>query len=59
MVELLLVKDGTSSTEYLNSGPGSPSNSDWNPCSSVTDDGAVEIRWASYENGDRGDGKDD
>ena len=44
MVELLLVRDGTSSTDILNSGPGSPRSKDWNPPSSVMDDGAVEIR---------------
>lgn len=59
IVELLLVKEGTSSTDILNSGPGSPINNDWNAFSSVTDDGAVEIRCVSYEKGDRGDGKDD
>jgi hypothetical protein len=47
MVELLLVREGTSSTDILSSGPGSPRRSDWNPPSSVIDDGAVDMRWVS------------
>lgn len=47
MVELLLLREGTSSTDILSSGPGSPSSSDWNPPSSVMDDGAVDMRWVS------------
>jgi len=59
IVELLLVKEGTSSTDILTSGPGSPKRRDWKAFSSVIDDGAVEMRWASYENGERGDGNDE
>ncbi len=59
VVELLLVNDGTSSTDILNSGPGSPNNSDWKAFSSAIEEGAVEIRWVSYEYGERGDGNDD
>lgn len=59
IVELLLVREGTSSTDILNSGPGSPSRRDWKPPSSAIDEGAVDIRCVSYENGERGDGKDD
>ena len=47
MVELLLVREGTSSTDILNSGPGSPSSNDWNPPSSAMEDGAVDMRWVS------------
>lgn len=47
IVELLLVREGTSSTDILNSGPGSPSSSDWKPPSSAIDDGAVDMRWVS------------
>jgi hypothetical protein len=43
IVELLLVRDGTSSTDMRSSGPGSPIKRDWNPFSSVMDEGAVEI----------------
>jgi len=56
MVELLLVRDGISSTDIRTSGPGSPINNDWK-LSSVTDEGAVDMRWASYDIGDLGDGK--
>lgn len=59
IVELLLVSEGTSSTDILSSGPGSPSSNDWNPPSSAMDEGAVEIRCVSYENGEQGDGKGD
>lgn len=58
MVELLLVRDGISSTDIRTSGPGSPISNDWK-LSSVIDEGAVEIRWASYDIGDLGDGKAD
>lgn len=58
MVELLLVSEGISSTEMRTSGPGSPKSNDWK-LSSVMDDGAVEIRWASYDMGVRGDGNAD
>ena len=58
MVELLLVKDGISSTDMRTSGPGSPISKDWK-LSSVIDEGAVEIRCASYDMGDLGDGKAD
>jgi len=47
MVELLLVREGTSSTDILSSGPGSPSNNDWNPPSSAMEEGAVDLRWVS------------
>jgi hypothetical protein len=57
MVELLLVKEGMS-LEIRTSGPGSPMSKDWK-LSSVTDEGAVEIRLASYDIGERGDGKAD
>lgn len=56
MVELLLVRDGISSTDIRTSGPGSPMRSDWK-LSSVIDDGAVEMHCASYDMGDRGEGK--
>lgn len=59
MVEALLVSEGTSSTDGLISGPGSPMSRDWKLCSSFSDDGAVEIRCVSYEKGDRGEGKED
>jgi hypothetical protein len=59
MVELLLVNDGTSSTDIRISGPGSPRSRDWNEWSSVIEEGAVEIRCASYDMGDRGDGNGD
>jgi len=58
MVELLLVRDGMSSTEIRSSGPGSPLRRD-SKLSSVIDDGAVDIRCASYDTGERGDGNDD
>jgi hypothetical protein len=55
MVELLLVRDGISSTDIRTSGPGSPMSSDWK-LSSVMDDGAVEMHCASYDIGDLGEG---
>jgi hypothetical protein len=56
-LEWLLEIEGTS-IDFRTSGPGSPISSDWK-LSSVTDDGAVEMMFASYETGDRGDGKED
>lgn len=56
MVELLLVRDGMSSTEMRTSGPGSPMSKEWK-LSSVIDDGAVEMQCASDSIGDLGDGK--
>jgi hypothetical protein len=58
IVELLLVKDGTPSTEIRTSGPGSPMSREWK-LSSVKDEGAVEILCVSYETGVLGDGNDD
>lgn len=46
MVELLLVRDGISSTDIRTSGPGSPISNDWK-LSSVIDEGAVERHCAS------------
>lgn len=57
MVELLLVSDGMS-LELRTSGPGSPMRRDWK-WSSVTDEGAVEMRLASNDIGVRGEGKAD
>jgi hypothetical protein len=56
MVELLLVRDGVSSTDIRTSGPGSPMSSDWK-LSSVIDEGAVEMQCASYDICDLGEGK--
>lgn len=59
MVEALDVSDGGTSIDNRTSGPGSPSRSDCRVVSSLTDDGAVEIRCASYDTGVLGDGNDD
>ena len=56
-VGLLLVSDGMS-LELRTSGPGSPMRRDWK-WSSVTDEGAVEMRLASNDIGVRGEGKAD
>lgn len=59
IVEVVLVKEGTSTDIRTTSGPGSPIRRDWKLCSSAIDEGAVEILWASYETGVRGDGNDE
>jgi hypothetical protein len=59
MVELLLVKDGTSSTDIRISGQGSPSHNGLKPGSSIMEDGAVESLCVSYDVGDRGEGNGD
>ena len=48
IVDLLLVKDGTSSTEMRMSGPGSPAKSEWWRFS-ATEDAAVPSRGVSRE----------
>jgi len=59
IVELLLVNDGTSSTDMRSSGPGSPSKRNWKFCSSVYEELAVDILCGSEENGDLGEGNGD
>lgn len=44
IVELLEVREGISSTDIRTSGPGWPRRRDWKLVSSLTDEGAVEIR---------------
>lgn len=59
MVELVLVNEGTSNDIRTTSGPGSPISSDWKLFSSAIEDGAVEMRCASYDIGDLGEGNED
>jgi len=59
IVDEVLVRDGTPSTEGRTSGPGSPMRRD-RKLSSVKDEGAVDgILWVSYETGVLGDGNEE
>jgi hypothetical protein len=58
MVELLLVREGTSSTEMRSSGPGSPMVRELGRWSSVNEEAAVRERETSKEfEGKSGEGK--
>lgn len=59
MVELVLVNEGTSNDMRTTSGPGSPINNDWKLFSSAIDEGAVDMRCASYDIGECGEGNED
>ena len=59
MVELLLVRLGTSSTDMRISGPGSPNHNGLKPGSSRMEEGAVDWRWVSCDRRERGDGNGD
>ncbi|MCQ6513118.1 hypothetical protein NPN18_25455, partial [Vibrio parahaemolyticus] len=58
IVDEVLVKEGTPSTEIRTSGPGSPMRRE-RKLSSVNDEGAVEILCVSYDTGVLGEGKDE
>lgn len=59
IVEFVLVTEEISIERRTTSGPGSPIRRERKLFSSVIDDGAVDIRWASYDTGEHGEGKEE